>query len=470
MEQNDNKKTIKTAFINTLANIISIMVGVITVPIIARILSTSDVGIVTTFTTTRNIAVMFFTGGIYFFINKALLKYNKDIKDYLFSTTIFIALAVIISFIVCLPFKGFLMSMFSLDNFLYYWLFLSMLIVAIYTTVNSYCLFHNYSKLVATLVLMVGPGNQIISILLSLLFPYKKYIGRAIGLDFTYILVTILFLFILLKNKQLNFKPKYIKESLKFTLPLIPHHVAQLALTQSDLLMISYFVGASKAGIYSMSYTIGNLAFTMLNQIMATWSPWSYRRMSNKEYGQVKINSKYMFLIAAYISLGLIIISPEVVKILLTSSYKDSVYIIPVLVVAMYVQFLYLFMYDINYFKGNTKTVAISSICAALINVILNLLLIPLVGYIAAGYTTLIGYLFLFLFNYVNVKKYNVEEIYDFKYLIICTFALFLVASVSLVAVNQVILRYILLFLITIILFKVEFKNILNVVKVLRNS
>ena len=82
MEQNDNKKTIKTAFINTLANIISIMVGVITVPIIARILSTSDVGIVTTFTTTRNIAVMFFTGGIYFYINKALLKYNKDIKGW----------------------------------------------------------------------------------------------------------------------------------------------------------------------------------------------------------------------------------------------------------------------------------------------------------------------------------------------------------------------------------------------------
>ena len=219
-----------------------------------------------------------------------------------------------------------------------------------------------------------------------------------------------------------------------------------------------------------MSYTIGNLAFTMLNQIMATWSPWSYRRMRDKEYGQIKINSKYMFLIAAYISMGLIIISPEVVKILLTSSYKDSVYIIPVLVVAMYVQFLYLFMYDISYFKGNTKIVAISSICAALINVILNLLLIPLVGYLAAGYTTLIGYLFLFLFNYLNVKKYNVEEIYDFKYLIICTIALSLVASVSFVAVSQVILRYVLLFLITIILFKVEFKNILNVIKVLRKS
>lgn len=45
-------------------------------------------------------------------------------------------------------------------------------------------------------------------------------------------------------------------------------------------------------------------------------------------------------------------------------------------------------------------------IIAAVINVTLNALFIPKFGYITAGYTTLIGYLFLFIFHYtLSVKK-----------------------------------------------------------------
>ena len=61
--------------------------------------------------------------------------------------------------------------------------------------------------------------------------PGKKYIGRVLGLDTTYIVVAIILVIWLVFTKHLHFRKIYILKTLKFTIPVIPHLLSQMVLT-----------------------------------------------------------------------------------------------------------------------------------------------------------------------------------------------------------------------------------------------
>ena len=454
----ENRKTIHTALINTVANGISLIVGMVMVPVIARVFLTSELGVATTFISTRNIVVVVVMLAIYSFVYKAMIVYKNNIYDYLLSAILFCLFSDVVAFVVALPFKKELINLLSLDNFLFYWLFISIFVFAVGNIANYYCLFFNRSIKVGIIVLLIGPVSQIVSVVLGSYLDNNKYIGRVIGLDISYLIVSIAFLaFILAKGH--SFKLEYIKTSLAHTVPIIPHLLAQMVLTQCDLLMISYFVGSDKSGIYSMGHTIGYLAYTVMAQILASWSPWVYRRLAERQYNEIKRNSSLMIIFASYISFGLLTIYPELVSIFLTKAYTSCVYVIPPLVMAMYFQITYTFLYDLEFFVKKTKVVAIASVVAAGLNVALNFIFIPRFGFVAASYTTLTSYFVLFVINYAFCIKINVRNIYDMKSMI---FGILIVGTwgfITLGLLHNIVVRYVVLCLVSAIIIKTQFQK-----------
>ena len=238
-QQNDNTQTAKTAILNTVANCISLVVGMIMIPIVTRVLSTEQMGIANTFISTRNTVVIIITCSVYAYVHKAMIEFKDEKKSYIFSIIVFSILAVVISFCISLIFKEKLMKLLSLDNFLYYWLFISCLGFALYSIADYYCIFQNKYYIVAMIVLSVGPISQFLSVGLSYVLENDKYIGRVIGLDFVYLLVAVCLIVWMFVGRRPKFKTKYVKTTLAFTIPIIPHLLSQMVLTQCDLVMIS---------------------------------------------------------------------------------------------------------------------------------------------------------------------------------------------------------------------------------------
>lgn len=465
---NDNKKTLKTASYNMIANVFSLIIGMAMIPIISRVLPQEDLGLATTFIANRNILVIFVTLSIYSYFNRAMIEYEKERIDYSFAVVFFCFISILIFFLICLPIREFVQSLLSLNDFLYTWLFISMFCFAVYSITNYYCIFHNKSKLVFFIVLTVGPISQILSIILALVMTSDKYIGRIIGLDAMYVIITLFFSAWLISKGFRKIKTAYIKESLFFSIPLIPHLLSQNVLTQCDLIMITYFVGADKTGIYSMGHTIGFLAFTVMSQILAAWSPWVYRRLKNKECSSIKKNSTLMILMGFYLSVGLMSISPELVTLFLPDSYREAIYIIPPLVTAMFFQYLYIFFYDLQYYFKKTHLIALCSIIAAAINFVLNILLIPTIGYISACYTTMIGYFALFLLNLIFTIKYRPKEIYDLKAMVSCSLFLIVYMMIMMFFADNIFARYFALIVLTIFFLVRKGSDILSIIKALR--
>lgn len=203
-KQSDSVQTAKTAILNTVANCISLVVGMIMIPIITRILSVEQMGIANTFMSTRNTVVIIITCAVYAYVHKAMIEFKNDKKSYIFSIVIFCFFSVTISFGICSLFKNQLMKLLSLDEFLFYWLFISCLGFALYSIADYYCIFQNKYYIVTLIVLSVGPVSQFLSVGLSFVFYNNKYIGRVIGLDFVYLLVAlclILWMFVGHKTK-----------------------------------------------------------------------------------------------------------------------------------------------------------------------------------------------------------------------------------------------------------------------------
>lgn len=464
-QQNDNTQTAKTAILNTVANCISLVVGMIMIPIITRVLSTEQMGIANTFISTRNTVVIIITCSVYAYVHKAMIEFKDEKKSYIFSIIVFSILAVVISFCISLIFKEKLMKLLSLDNFLYYWLFISCLGFALYSIADYYCIFQNKYYIVAMIVLSVGPISQFLSVGLSYVLENDKYIGRVIGLDFVYLLVAVCLIVWMFVGRRPKFKTKYVKTTLAFTIPIIPHLLSQMVLTQCDLVMISYFCGSSKSGIYSMGHTVGFLALTVMSQIMASWSPWVYRRMEDKEFKTIFDNSKLIVLVGAFISIGLLTISTELIKIFLTDVYSPCVYIVPTLVVAMFFQFIYIFVYDFQFFNKKAKSIAASSIVAAIFNLITNYIFIPKFGFLAAGFTTLASYFVLLMINYFFTVRIGINKVYDIKQLFAWTIVVGVYALICVKLKNEFIVRYIMFIGFSLVLLKIKSRDLIRLLK-----
>ena len=98
---------------------------------------------------------------------------------------------------------------------------------------------------------------------------------------------------------------------------------------------------------------------------------------------------------------------------------------IPPVALGTLAQYFYTNYVNVELFYKKTPIIAMSSILAASVNYVLNYLMIPRFGYIAAAYTTLASYIVLMLFHYIAVNHVLKEKVYSnmfmFSAMIICS-------------------------------------------------
>ena len=148
--------------------------------------------------------------------------------------------------------------------------------------------------------------------------------------------------------------------------------------------------------------------------------PWTYEQLKVKVFTGLKRITNILVLIMAIISLVSSLLSPELIKIMGTQDYQVAVYVIPVVVLGVYYTFVYDLYASVEFYYGATQYVMYASLIGAGLNFVLNAVFIPLFGFIAAAYTTLVCYLVFmlmhFLFSRKVLKEQNITEaVYDNK-------------------------------------------------------
>jgi O-antigen/teichoic acid export membrane protein len=111
-----------------------------------------------------------------------------------------------------------------------------------------------------------------------------------------------------------------------------------------------------------------------------------------------------------------LLLSPELIKIMANEIYWESMVIIPYIFAGYYLSYMYTLEVKTEFFYRKTNLISIGTLLSALINIVLNIIFIPKFGYIAAAVTTTISYLFLFIFHYVITSKVIKKSVYGLKF------------------------------------------------------
>ena len=117
---------------------------------------------------------------------------------------------------------------------------------------------------------------------------------------------------------------------------------------------------------------------------------------------------------------GLLLISPELIAIMGGAEYAQSRYVVLPIVLGVYFSFLYTLPSGIEYYHKKTNIIAIGTMAAAALNVVLNATFIPRFGYVAAAYTTVFCYVCYFLIHLLIACRIQKGVIFDLRVMLGC--------------------------------------------------
>lgn len=266
-----------------------------------------------------------------------------------------------------------------------------------------------------------------------------------------------LYISIARKGKK-YFCKEYWWYALKFNIPLLPHYLAQVVLSQSDRLMINRYCGPAEAAYYSVAYTLAMVLQIVNTSVSATMNPWIYKSIKNGNVGGIGKVSYVVLGMVAIANLVVVALAPELLRILAPGSYQAAVWVVPPVTVSVYFMFLYNLFATFEYYYERTHYVAMATVAGAVLNVVLNAIFIPVFGFVAAGYTTLVCYILYAFAHYCFMRKVIREHmsdqvIYDSKCIVGLGVALIGGAFVMVLLYEQRFLRYCVLFVMMSILF-----------------
>jgi O-antigen/teichoic acid export membrane protein len=136
----------------------------------------------------------------------------------------------------------------------------------------------------------------------------------------------------------------------------------------------------------------------------------------------------------------LMCISPEIQKLLGTQDYYSGAIILPIIIEGYFLQFLYTWPVNCSLYYKKTRGIAIFTVIAAALNIILNIILIPKYGILGAAIATMISFFTLFLLHQIFamkcIEKYEFSISWFIKYIIVSV--LFMVFTVLALDIIQV--------------------------------
>jgi O-antigen/teichoic acid export membrane protein len=199
-----------------------------------------------------------------------------------------------------------------------------------------------------------------------------------------------------------------LREMNRFGLPLVPSALALWATNFSDRLFLVKLSGTAEVGRYSLAVRIASAMVLLLTAFRTAWPAFAYSIDDDREargtYGFVLT---YLLLICSWIALALSLLAPWLVRLLAptNSAFWPASSVVPELAFAAVAFAGYIVMAIGIGRSRRTQFNWVVTGAAAILNVALNLILIPPYGMTGAAIATLAAYGLMFVGMTLNAQR-----------------------------------------------------------------
>ncbi len=407
-------KLAKDSLIYTISDVINMALPFLLLPILTQYLTPDDYGTLNGFSSIIAGVSILVSLNVSAAINVMYYKLKKEELAIYIGNTLIIAFSSFMTLlIIALIFRNYIEVSFQIP-FLWIFLgvilsftnFLSVINTNLWIMEQKPMLFGGF-KISNT---MVNFGISLFLVVV-LLMSWK---GRALGIFISGILYSIISFMLLFRRGYLkfNFNIDYIKDALKFGIPLIPYQLSGWIRNGGIVFLLIFLVGKNETGLYGVGSKFALLIIVLSLAFSKAWAPYLFRELS-KELTRSKKQKivKFTYLIFAFYlvaALILTLIAPFIIDLVFPESYTDSYNYVGYLVFGAAFQGMYLMVVQFIYFKKKTKYVAYITFAVSIVNFLLAYLLIKFNGSIGAAQATVIS----FFLSFVLIWFYS-DKVYD---------------------------------------------------------
>ena len=450
LKQNWNQipLTVKVSVAYAVCSIIQKCLSFLTLPLFTRLLTTEQYGQYTIYTSWSGILIIFLTlnlsAGSF---QTAMIKYEDKRAEYISSIQGICILLSCIFLIIYLPFREIWNRIFELPTFL---VLLMVSEIIFYTSTQLWMGRNRFEfkyKSVVAVTLLISILSPVLAFILVSCTEEKGY-ARIIG----HVLVNVfvgLFIFIQnIKKGRKLFNKEFWGYALRFNIPLIVYYLSQTVFNQSDRIMISHMSGVGDAAVYGVAYSLAMVLTFILNAINNSYEPWMYGKIKEGRGEENKPISIVLVIIIGLMILCVIWFAPEIILIMAGEQYEEAIYVVAPVAMSLLLLFYCQLFINVEFYYEEKKMLVYGSVGAAVLNIVLNYLLIPVFGFVVAGYTTLASYIVFALSNCITMrlilKNRNLQDnMYDYKALLVLLIAFMIVGFIGVALYNHIIIRII---------------------------
>lgn len=443
-DKNDNKIKdtdyyLKSGVLSIVGYIFNKSIAFFMIPILTRMMTTVDYGIVNTYTSWLAILSYVIGLALEYSIRTAYSDYKDKYNSYVSSAY---SLSLVSFF--CIGSVVFILNATVFHQSSSLVCAICIVHAYIHALINYVCIkFTMQEKIAHKVAILLFPNlfSAMISIIFISSMDNNKYMGRIWGYIIVFVPVGICILIGQFIKAPVNYNKKMWKYALTVSVPMVFHGLSGVILSNSDRIIIKHFLGSEVTGIYSLAYNFVQIVLAIIDAIESIWIPWYTNQMEKSKESTVNSIGRIYMLFLSLLVAGLIFVSPEIIVFMSTDDYAQGKEILLPLLLSSYIIFLYSLSVCIEIYYKNTKQIATNTFIAATINILLDWFLVPIYGISAAAYVTLVSYFVSFVLHYRLSHKLN-SNLFPFKMYLFPTSIIIIVSAFSIIFKNNALIRW----------------------------
>jgi O-antigen/teichoic acid export membrane protein len=200
---------------------------------------------------------------------------------------------------------------------------------------------------------------------------------------------------------------RLLRPMLRFGVPTMPAELSLYALNFIDRIMLVRFVGLAEAGLYSLAVKFSQVVTVLVRAFSLAWPPLAYSIREDEDARRTyALIVTYFSLLAATVVLGLSLEARWVARALAAPEFFESYKAVPLVSTGVTLYALFLVLVVVAGRVGRTKLNFPVTAFAALVNVGLNLLLVPPYGLVGAGIALVGSYAAMLTLMYLVTRRF----------------------------------------------------------------
>ena len=411
------KELTKDTAIYGISTIVGRFLGFFLIPFYTNVINTHDFGIYSNIYAYLAFLNIFFIYGMdAAFMKYASIKENTE-KEKIFSTAyLFVALTtlllVVILFLLKIPFSR-LMEIPNEYSKLYYYL----IIILVFDTLALVPFANLRLERKAGKFTSIKLSNIVLNLTLNFILVLKFKLG--IEAIFLANLIASAFSFLLLtpeifKLITLRIDKDLLRKLLKFGIPYLPASLASTVVQVIDRPVVLAMTNESTLGIYQANYKLGIFMMLFVSMFQFAWQPFFLNNAKEKNAKEIFAKVLTIFLLVSSMIWIILTLFVEDFarfeflpgKSIIGKEYLSGIAIVPIILLGYLFNGIYYNFQAGIYIEEKTKYFPVVTGAGALINVCVNILLIPVLGIMGAAIATLASYVVMAGGLYFFSQKY----------------------------------------------------------------